>query len=126
MNFVWSTTEPLICILPNGGHWNKFMVLEEFLMRCDKHSLRLTFPVGWETDFTSSPPWSRGFVSQLGAHSPAALLHDRMLDLGHDRHFARSVMNEQLKDLTLVPNWRRYLIIGGIFLNDQKIKLQKL
>lgn len=35
-------------------------------------------------------------------------------------------MNEQLKELTLVPLKTRALIIGGIFLNDQKIKLQKL
>lgn len=125
MEFEWSTENPEIRILNAGGRWNKHEVREEFSVYCREFNLRLVFPVGWTTDFTSSPAWARGFVSQLGSHSPASLIHDRLLDLGHPRNFARKVMSAQLKELSLVPIWRRQIIVLGVFLNDQLIETKQ-
>lgn len=125
MNFEWSTENPEICILNAGGRWNRHIVREEFSVKLGTTGLVVSFPVGWTTDFTSSPAWARGFVSQLGAHAPASLIHDRLLDLGHPREFARNVMNEQLKELSLVPIWRRQIIVLGVFFNDQLIRIKK-
>ena len=107
---------PEFKLLENEGHWDHFIVVKEGSVRIDGKVIK--FPKGWITDVTSSPKWSRGIVDQIGPHSPAALIHDRLLDLNYDRKYARSVMLEQLKNSKRVNPIVRWWMWFGVWLYD--------
>jgi hypothetical protein len=78
----------------------------------------LSFPVGWRTDIASVPWFLQSLLSQIGAHAPAALLHDRMLDMGFPRDVARKWMHTQLKQSPRVTRCRRWLMLAGVWCYD--------
>lgn len=88
--------------------------------------LKVDFPVGWRTDLTSTPRWLYWLVPQVGAHNPAVLIHDRLLDLGYDRATARRWLVEQLHLLDDVSTVRRTLIHGGVLLRDAHVAASNL
>lgn len=115
---------PQFKVLENDGNWNIFeTILPGSVFVND---ILVIFPKGWITDFTSSPVWARGLVSQLGPHSPAALLHDRLLVLGYERKFARSVMKKQLELLPKVNKLTAFWMYFGVFGYDCMLSLRKL
>ena len=115
---------PRFALLPADGHWNKFECIRSGAVSYNGEII--DFPIGWTTDVTSSPPWGRSFLSQLGPHAPAALLHDRLLDLNYVRAYARKAMVYQLRLLELVVPWRLQLMAAGVWVGGQwrKIKPQ--
>lgn len=121
MNRVSWIDHPEFKLVANGGQWNKFMCISPGVAMIDDYEVY--FPVGWETDFTSSPSWARSLVAQLGTHAPAVILHDRLLDMGASRRIARSWMSLQLKELALVSNAKRWRIVSAVWLYDQKLKI---
>lgn len=76
------------------------------------------FPLGWGTDITSTPWFLHSLIPQLGPHAPAAILHDRLLDLGVPRKIARRWMRRQLQQLPLVNPWRKFGMIAGVWCFD--------
>lgn len=112
--------EPDCRLIKGDGHWNTFRCVTPGAVMLD--DVVVEFPLGWVTDATSSPVWARSLLPQLGAHVPAALLHDRLLDLGWPRATARYWMNEQLRELTLVSRARRWRMVSGVWLYDQTQK----
>jgi hypothetical protein len=107
--------------LINGGSYNRFLCTSYGIVRIDNKNTLI--PTGWRTDMTSVPAWGRGFVPQLGAHAPAVLLHDYLLDLGWPREAAKRVFIEQLNLLPQVKRWRKWLLVGGVTLYDARIAL---
>lgn len=107
--------------LINGDSYNRFLCTSYGIVRINKKDVLI--PTGWRTDMTTVPAWGRGFVPQLGAHAPAVLLHDRLLDLGWSRREARRVFIEQLRLLPRVKWWRKHLLIGGVYLFDARIAM---
>lgn len=107
---------PEFQLVSNGGNWNKFCCVKsgEVIL----NSYLVSFPEGWETDFTSSPMWARSFVSQLGAHAPAVLIHDKLLDDGCPRAVARYWLDAQLRGLSLVSNAKRRRIVAAVWMYD--------
>jgi hypothetical protein len=110
--------------LINGGSYNRFICTSYGIVRIDNKDILI--PTGWRTDMTSVPAWGRGFVPQLGAHAPAVLVHDRLLDLGYPRKEARRNMIEQLDLLPRVKWWRKWLLINGVRLYDMKAAFHTL
>ena len=90
---------PRFELSPANGSWDEFVCVHPGEVRLD--DLVVEFPVGWVTDVTSTPIPFRGFVPQLGPHSPAALIHDRLLYLKFERR-AREAMVRQLELLDRV------------------------
>ena len=76
------------------------------------------FEVGWKTDITSSPLLFQALVPQTGPHAPAAVLHDRLLDMGLPRAEARRWMWIQLQQLELVSKSRRRVMYAGVWFWD--------
>ncbi len=83
-------------------------------------TLAIDFPLGWRTDVTTTPRILLPLIPQIGAHNPASLLHDRLLDLGYPRHIARQWMVLQLKELKDVSKARELLMHVGVMLLDLK------
>ena len=108
-------TEPEVTLLKSDGHWNTFRVTSSGKAVID--GVFLHFPVGWETDVTSTPRWVRGFLPQLGPWAPAALIHDRLL-VTHSRKYARRVMWSQLKLLPKVSRLEKFAMYSGVRLCD--------
>jgi hypothetical protein len=81
-------------------------------------STRVEFELGWRTDVTSTPSFLSPIVPKLGPHAPAALLHDRLLDLGFPRAYARKWMRNQLKALRKVEKWRKWAMHAGVWVYD--------
>ena len=111
---------PRLELISNNGMWNKFEVFREgvVVLRENGESLEIKFPVGWKTDVTSSPEILRSLVPQVGAHKPASILHDRLLDL-FDRDVARFWLHVELEQLDLVKPLRKFYIKKGVFLFDK-------
>lgn len=80
--------------------------------------LIVKFDLDWPTDIASTPLIFQIFVPQIGPHSPAAILHDRLIEMGMKRSVARRWMWIQLQALPLVPKWRRYAMYAGVWLWD--------
>ena len=83
--------------------------------------LLVDFPLGWRTDLTSTPRPLYSLVPQVGAHNPAVLIHDRLLDLGYPRKTARHWMVKQLLLLNEVSKTRRILIHAGVYARDTQL-----
>ena len=47
----------------------------------NSHQIELVFPIGWETDMTTTPRPLLPFLPQLGPHVPASACHDLALEL---------------------------------------------
>jgi Protein of unknown function (DUF1353) len=87
--------------------------------------VELDFPIGWTTDITSTPQCFAGFISQIGPHSPAAIIHDRLLEK-FPREYARKWMYIQLKELRKVSPISRWLMYLGVWFWDNiYLKLTK-
>ena len=85
------------------------------------------FPIGWSTDITSTPRIFYSILPQIGGHNSASLLHDRLLDLKWPRHIARHYMRQQLDllaDSGEVTKFRRSIMLFGVWLYDQYLKLK--
>ena len=111
---------PRFEIISNDGMWNRFRCIQEGAVSYlfNEGEGLVVFPVGWTTDFSSVPWWGRIFLPQLGPHSPAALLHDRALDLGWSRKRARRLMVTQLCVLHKVSVFRKWAMHLGVFAFD--------
>lgn len=115
---------PVFKTIPNGGRYNRNECIcsgEVVLTPENGTQVKVDFPLGWQTDFTTRPRWARLLIDQTGPHIPAIIIHDRLLET-HSRDFARKAMAAQLKALVLVPKWQRRAAVFGVFLNDQLIK----
>ena len=108
--------------LINDGSYNRFLCTSYGIVRLDNKDVLI--PTGWRTDMTSVPAWGRSLVPQLGAHAPAVLLHDRLLDLGYPRKEARRWLAAQLALLPRVKR-RRFAIVAGVWLFDLRIVAQR-
>lgn len=76
------------------------------------------FEIGWVTDVTSAPTIMAIVLAQLGPHAPAALLHDKLLELGLPRKYARRWMKVQLSQLDNVKKWRKHAMYYGVYFYD--------
>lgn len=112
---------PRFELLPWGGLYNRYQALTAGAVLVD--GVVISFPKGWVTDITSSPWWAYSIIAQTGPHAPAALLHDRLLELGYARSYARSVMAMQLRLLVRVHPVHRALMIAGVWLHDARLAL---
>lgn len=112
---------PRFELLRNDDMWNMFECIEEgWAVYTDSHKcvISLRFEVGWKTDISSTPSWARSFLSQTGPHSPAALVHDKALEMGLSRKIARNILKDQLKYLDKMSKFKKMLMITGITLYD--------
>lgn len=100
----------------DDGNYNRFVCTKAG--RVVLGNTPLEFPVGWVTDFTTGNVFTRIFLPQLGPHTPAALIHDRLLDLGQPRAEARKWMRLQLDLLPKVKRHRRILMPLGVRVYD--------
>ncbi len=101
--------------LINDGEYKNFICCEYGIVLLD--GKEIYFPTGWITDITSTPRLLYSIVPQIGHHSPAAILHDRLLELG-SRKEARKWMGIQLEELENVSIIRRWLMCSGVWLWD--------
>lgn len=115
MTIRW-VAKPVFELIENEGNWDKFITVREGIVVVNDEIIR--FPIGWVTDITSSPLWARGFVGQLGPHSPAALIHDRLLETGHSRKYSRQVMKKQLDLLEKVGKLTKWWMFCGVWVYD--------
>ena len=83
----------------------------------------INFPVGWETDITTTPRILFWLLPQLGSHNPTAILHDRLLDLKYPRKVARFWMKEQLIALEDVTKLRRNIMWLGVWLKNTSLNI---
>lgn len=114
---LWSK-RPEFCLV-NDGYYQTVVCVVDGCVELGDSPLVVTFPVGWKTDVTSTPWFLHSLLSQLGPHSPAAILHDRLLDLGMHREIARYWMVMQLHQLPLVNPWRRRIMHAGVWFFDK-------
>lgn len=108
-------SEPEFMVL-HDGFYNRFQCVKSGVVLLDGKAVG--FPPGWVTDFTTGNWLTFIFLPQLGAHVPAALLHDRLLDLGYPRKDARKWMREQLDLLENVHLIRRFVMPLGVRIYD--------
>lgn len=106
------------------GQFNRHVCIEAALVTLDGEEIH--FPVGWITDFASVPWYAQSILPQIGPHGPAALIHDRLLDLDWERDLARFWLQEQLKELDDVHPARKFVMPKGVWLWDLfKYKLKR-
>lgn len=109
--------------LINDDTYNTFICVEKGSVLLG--DFELDFPVGWITDISSVPPILSSFLPQIGPHSPAAILHDRLLEVG-TRKNARKWMLIQLKELKKISRARRWFMYFGVwFWDNVYLKLTK-
>lgn len=123
MQVTWLTT-PRFEIVSNDGMWDTFICFQEGAFDID--GARHCIPVGYVTDFASVPPTLRSFLSQTGKHSPAALVHDLLLDKGADRDYARKAMVSTLRGLDAVSPTRRNLMHLGVWSYDLWLRAKSI
>jgi len=113
---------PRFELITDDGQCNRFRCVEEGLATLGGN-MSVRFPKGWISDVTSTPLLLHPFLPQLGPHAPAALLHDRLLNLGKKRSLARLWMWRQLKQLDNVTRSRRYVMFLGVWIWDHFTKV---
>jgi Protein of unknown function (DUF1353) len=111
----WSV-QPVFSLI-NDGYFNQMICTTAGEARLG-HDRSLVFPLGWRTDITSTPWYFSSLLSQLGPHAPAAIIHDRLLNLGFSRAYAWKWMRLQLRQLPRVTRPRRWFMLGGTWLYD--------
>lgn len=109
---------------------NKHNTLECFypgsciLREKGKRRTVVDFPLGWRTDVTTTP--APFLLRQLGPHGPAAVLHDRLLQIFEDREEARKWTKVQLDILVEqghVCPFHSGIMMSGLFLFDKAVKI---
>ena len=70
-------------------------------------------PIGFKTDFASTPKWSHRFLPPDGPWRKAAVIHDYMYSTGFDRHTADTIFKEALLSSKINPAtaWVFYLAV---------------
>ena len=116
---VWRRV-PTLQLINDDFSFNKFIVTSGGIAIWRGEAI--VFPKGWVTDVASTPVWARGLFPQLGPHSPAALLHDRMLDTGRERSLARTAMLDCLNSLSIGIIVKASMYVA-VFLWDQWVRL---
>lgn len=111
-DIVW-VTEPEFALINADSNFNRFRCIKagEVQLR-DVGSIK--FELDWVTDVTTSPWYAQWLVPQLGPHAPAALLHDKLLELGFPRAEARRWMVKQLRLLPKVSRLRKISMTAGV------------
>lgn len=100
----------------------------EYYLETDPNLL-VRVPEGFVTDGASVPNVFWSLLPPWGEYGQASVLHDYLIDVGHivtregkvvrraDRHEARRHFRHALKVLK-VPRYKRWLLIGGVFIWD--------
>jgi len=104
--------------LINDGEYKNFLCNRYGMVKLGDEIIY--FPTGWKTDITSTPRIFLSLVPQIGNHSPAAILHDRLLEL-KPRKVARHWMVTQLNSMQNVPRIVKFLMWFGVCCKDFKI-----
>lgn len=107
---------PRFEIIGDDDMWNTFKCVSDG--KAFFNDIEIVFEIGWKTDIASVPWWGRSFLAQIGPHSPAALIHDKLLEMGVERDLARRAMEEQLKMSPKVIKIHRKLMIWGVAFYD--------
>lgn len=126
MSVEWKVI-PRLEIISNDGQWNHFKCFQagEAIWTDDNLNTHIIdFPIDWRTDVATVPMPLRVVLSQIGAHSPAAILHDRALDMGWERRQARALMIDELATLRRLNTIQKTAMIAGVFIWDQILKIK--
>jgi len=114
---------PEFKLLPDGG-WRLFRCVTagRVEVRSGDSVIAIVFPVGWETDLTSTPRALLWALPQLGPHAPASAVHDRALDMWKAGEItlkqARQVGVAMLDHLDDVGRLARWSWVLGVTFND--------
>ena len=85
----------------------KFRLKQDFMYKPERGApVHVTCDALGSTDFASIPPYMSWFVSRHGRHTPAALVHDQLVQPGMDpaeRVKADTMFREMMDDLGVPP-----------------------
>lgn len=113
---------PRFEIVGDDDTWNTFICISSG--RASFEGIEIIFEEGWITDIASVPWWARSFIPQIGPHSPAALVHDKLLNMGIKREIARQAMVSQLERSPKVNNFQKWLMETMVAIYDLYVKIR--
>lgn len=118
------TDELWVSPLPDGRHWKLVRAFNYYFMD-DIPESTIKIPVGFITDFASSPFFTWSFIPPWGRYGKAAILHDYLYQ--HSGYLLISdtgwlpVTRKEADDIFLeamtvlnVARWRRFLMYWGV------------
>jgi len=107
------TTPLVVSPLPDGRHWKLVFQFCYDVGNKDSGD-RITVPVGFITDFASSPPPIWWLIPPWGKYGKAAVIHDYLYQLGiRTRKEADDIFRESMLVLGVAP-WRVSLMYWGV------------
>ena len=108
-----SFTEPLHVEFLESG--DKAKLLKEFSYYTDE-GVTYTVPVGFITDFATTPQWAQSVVPKIGVYTKATILHDYWYKEAintkkwADKEFLKACL------ILGTPKWKAYLMYVGVSL----------
>ena len=106
-----SFTEPLHVEFLESG--DKAKLLKEFSYYTDE-GVTYTVPVGFVTDFATTPQWAQSVVPKIGTYTKATILHDYWYKAATntkkwaDKEFLKACL------ILGTPKWKAYLMYAGV------------